>query len=307
MLDVILRKTYGWNKKEDKISLSQFRESTGLSSVHLIRARNKLIEMNIIVVTQKGNRAVPTYRLQKNYDKWKLLPKKVTAMGKDRININEIKAKIRKRDDNCCQLCGYDGNLSTEVLPVHHVNFNQGNHNETNLITLCKSCHAKSHTVTQKEKLSKKIITITQKGNSVTQKGNKPLPKKVHTKERRKETITKETSLSKKDFHPDDIRLTQLLIDLIQKNDIRSGVGELTEKQQENWINSCRLLREKNKRTAEEIEGVIRWCQQDDFWMPNILSMPTLRKRFDRLYLKARQSFESDGFNDWLNDPEMGR
>ena len=47
ILDVILRKTYGWNKKEDEISLSQSKEKTGLLSPNIIRARNKLLIMNI--------------------------------------------------------------------------------------------------------------------------------------------------------------------------------------------------------------------------------------------------------------------
>lgn len=82
MLDVILRKTYGWNKKEDEISLSQFRKITGLTSPHLIRVRNKLLKMNIIAVAQKGNSGILTYRFQKDYTKWKSLPKKVTLPKK---------------------------------------------------------------------------------------------------------------------------------------------------------------------------------------------------------------------------------
>ena len=53
ILDFILRKTYGWDKKEDSISLSQFTEATNLTKTHVCRGINKLIEMNII--TKKGN------------------------------------------------------------------------------------------------------------------------------------------------------------------------------------------------------------------------------------------------------------
>lgn len=83
VLDVILRKTYGWNKKEDEISLFQFKGMTGLTSPHIIRARNKLLNMNIITVAQKGNTDIPTYRFQKDYKKWKLLPKKGTLPKKE--------------------------------------------------------------------------------------------------------------------------------------------------------------------------------------------------------------------------------
>ena len=92
VLDVILRKTYGWNKKADQISLTQFMEHTGLSKVHVCQAINKLEKMNLIIreaVTEKGNDSLPkkvtlivTYGLQKNFDEWKPLPKKVTVTEK---------------------------------------------------------------------------------------------------------------------------------------------------------------------------------------------------------------------------------
>ena len=40
-------------------------------------------------------------------------------------------------------------------------------------------------------------------------------------------------------------------------------------------------------RTYEQIEKLVRWAQQDEFWMPNILSMDALRKKFDQLEMKA--------------------
>jgi len=38
--------------------------------------------MNIITITKKGNSQVLTYSIQKDYDKWKVLPKKVTVTQK---------------------------------------------------------------------------------------------------------------------------------------------------------------------------------------------------------------------------------
>lgn len=38
----------------------------------------------------------------------------------------------------------------------------------------------------------------------------------------------------------------------------------------------------------ELIDGIMRWSQQDSFWSNNILSTATLRKQFDKLYLKAK-------------------
>jgi len=41
-----------------------------------------------------------------------------------------------------------------------------------------------------------------------------------------------------------------------------------------------------DKRTPENIESVIRWCQADSFWKTNILSPEKLRKQYDQLYMK---------------------
>jgi len=73
----ILRKTYGFNKKEDTIPLSQFVKATGIRKPHICRALNNLKERKIIV-TKNGNKKHPTYSFNKRYDQWKLLPKMVT-------------------------------------------------------------------------------------------------------------------------------------------------------------------------------------------------------------------------------------
>ncbi len=87
VLDLIIRQTYGWNKKQDAIALTQFVEATGLSKVHVCRMLNRLYEMNIITnigksITKKGNEISQVYEFNKNYETWKPLPKKVTLPKK---------------------------------------------------------------------------------------------------------------------------------------------------------------------------------------------------------------------------------
>jgi len=56
-------------------------------------------------------------------------------------DFNEIlKSKIKKRDNNQCQLCG-----AKQDLVIHHIDYNKENNEPTNLITLCKSCHPKTN------------------------------------------------------------------------------------------------------------------------------------------------------------------
>lgn len=78
VLDFIIRKTYGFNKKEDAIALTQFVIWTGLKKPTVCKAIKKLLDMKII--TQKDNDVAKKYSLQKNFDEWKPLPKKATVI-----------------------------------------------------------------------------------------------------------------------------------------------------------------------------------------------------------------------------------
>lgn len=48
-----------------------------------------------------------------------------------------------------------------------------------------------------------------------------------------------------------------------------------------------RRLIERDGRDPVEIEAAIRWVDKDPFWSSNVLSVPTLRKQYDRLRLRA--------------------
>lgn len=55
------------------------------------------------------------------------------------------------------------------------------------------------------------------------------------------------------------------------------------------WLRDCRLLIDKDGRTPAQVATAIDWCQAHDFWKANVLSMPTLRKQYDRLRLIAQR------------------
>jgi phage replication O-like protein O len=76
---VILRKTYGWQKKQDSIPFSQFIEATGIIKQHINRAIRKLESKKVIIVTNIGYEKAKGYGLNKNYEEWAALPKKVTS------------------------------------------------------------------------------------------------------------------------------------------------------------------------------------------------------------------------------------
>lgn len=76
ILMAVMRQTYGFCKKTDRISISKFIEITGLSRQSVQRGISKLIEMNIIRKNADG--FIPSYEINKNFYTWKLSAKKRT-------------------------------------------------------------------------------------------------------------------------------------------------------------------------------------------------------------------------------------
>ena len=56
------------------------------------------------------------------------------------------------------------------------------------------------------------------------------------------------------------------------------------------WRREARLLIDRDGVKFDDAMRVLEWCQQDDFWRTNILSMPTFRKQFDRLRLGSERT-----------------
>jgi phage replication O-like protein O len=80
VLCTILRKTYGWHKKGDVISLSQFHEATGfMKRPSIVRAIKKLLAKKLIFVSYNANKNGNSYSFNKHYDQWQPLAKKLTV------------------------------------------------------------------------------------------------------------------------------------------------------------------------------------------------------------------------------------
>lgn len=63
------------------------------------------------------------------------------------------------------------------------------------------------------------------------------------------------------------------------------------------WAEEIRLMRERDKRTFEEIKAVFLFANNDSFWSTNILSPASLREKFDKLYvqMKAKNGTKQSG------------
>ncbi len=53
------------------------------------------------------------------------------------------------------------------------------------------------------------------------------------------------------------------------------------------WRDAARLLITKDKHTVTQVRAAIDWCQGNEFWRRNILSMSKLREKYERLRLDA--------------------
>ena len=76
ILWVVLRKTWGWNKKEDAISFTQFQELTKLSRPSVAEAIVKLVGKKVLLVNK--SKSINVYSFNKLYQQWDSTEKSTT-------------------------------------------------------------------------------------------------------------------------------------------------------------------------------------------------------------------------------------
>lgn len=84
---LVIRKTYGYKKKEDWISLTQFENYLSMTRISICRIINSLVTKKILVKQSiPGVRAL--YQLNKDFNQWKQLVTKNTLVTKRIITSN---------------------------------------------------------------------------------------------------------------------------------------------------------------------------------------------------------------------------
>lgn len=82
----------------------------------------------------------------------------------------------------------------------------------------------------------------------------------------------------------DDVtRICEHLADRIEAN------GSKRPEISKGWLDAARLLIDKDGRDEAAIHAAIEWCQTDDFWKANVMSMTKLRSQYDTLRLQAQR------------------
>lgn len=77
------------------------------------------------------------------------------------------------------------------------------------------------------------------------------------------------------------------LLDLLDSEIIANG-GKPPTRSKKN-IDAARLLLDRDGLSVAQVEAAIRWCQADEFWRSNILSMSKLRDKYEQLRLAAQR------------------
>ncbi|MBM4056404.1 MAG: hypothetical protein FJ264_17385 [Planctomycetes bacterium] len=111
--------------------------------------------------------------------------------------------------------------------------------------------------------------------------------KNINRIEKTKQTvnvfINHKINNTKKIYTSDSIEvgLSEKLLSLIRQRNSNFKQPDLQK-----WaIHIDRMLR-RDKRSPEEVEKVITWCQASSFWKNNILSTGKLRERYDSLFMQ---------------------
>lgn len=102
----VLRKTYGWNKKQDIISLTQFELGTGLSRPTIVKTLKNVLTKNLLVKTPLP-RDKYAFSFNKNYESWvvkaPLLVKSKGVYSKDALTESGKHALTHKRKKETIQ------------------------------------------------------------------------------------------------------------------------------------------------------------------------------------------------------------
>lgn len=267
LLMVVIRKTYGYQKSEDWISLSQMADMSVLDKANCSRLVDGLVRRQILTIRKRGHDRLLSINTQ--IDHWQDAKRGVVKNDNKVVKNDKISCQKRqetRENDNHNKHINNKHNLKdyvptdVETTPVEQ--FVSNDHSEIVLEMVNQSDQPveKNHCADQNTMVSQSV-----------QPTDQPKTKT------RKPTLT---------FTEADMVFAVYMAKCID------AVNGATEKRRnlDSWANELRKMREIDGRDPESIVAVFNWVNQDDFWQTNIQSPATLKKKFAMLhgkYLKA--------------------
>ncbi|QMU08607.1 DUF4373 domain-containing protein [Levilactobacillus suantsaii] len=115
-----------------------------------------------------------------------------------------------------------------------------------------------------------------------------PQSKAKESKVNKSKKEPKRPHSGKPKYGPDDppYQIAQHLLKAIRDNDPEFSPKNDEHKLQ-TWANDIRLAHTQDGHTYDKLDGMVEWCQHDDFWKSNVLSGSKLRKQFDQMKMQA--------------------
>lgn len=95
---------------------------------------------------------------------------------------------------------------------------------------------------------------------------------------------TKKRNTPVKNFTDADFQLAEFMLAKIRELNPGHQKPNLN-----GWSNAIRLMRERDRRTHDEIRSLFIWANGHQFWKTNILSPESLRKQWDKLTIQRSQ------------------
>ncbi|HOR83012.1 MAG TPA: replication protein [Bacteroidales bacterium] len=88
---LIIRKTYGFNKIEDAVSLTQMMNATGMSKIRCSQVVNRLELMKILTVTQNINGIGKKYKFNKDFENWITVKENINRYKKTKQTVKVLR------------------------------------------------------------------------------------------------------------------------------------------------------------------------------------------------------------------------
>jgi len=88
---LIIRKTYGFNKLEDSVSLSQMMVAANLSKIRCSQVINRLQLMKIVTVTENINGIGKKYKFNKDFENWDTVKENCNRYRKTKSTVKVLR------------------------------------------------------------------------------------------------------------------------------------------------------------------------------------------------------------------------
>lgn len=148
------------------------------------------------------------------------------------------------------------------------------------------------------ERYTKPISEQQQNSNRTASEQQQNNNKNVNNDKNDKNVKDSTSGKRKKRVYPDDDPnkiLAKTLFKLIKKNQ------DIKEPNLDDWANTIRLTIESDKRSGKEVQEMIVWATQHEFWSTVVLSPSSLRKHFDKMKAQKDKPRTTSGTNKLQN------